>query len=240
MKKQHVMHAGGLLLCLLVLSSSGLSTSFDDSGGSCRTVASDEPVVVVMGFEPFDVYKVNPSQLIAEALQNTTVVDARVIGVVLPVEYEASVEQVVEAIEQYDPVLVISTGLSADAKGVEVEKVGVNLKTVVRDDGRWSLPRRIDTRGPLFRLSPFPVWSLVQMLSEKGIAASMSVHAGLYICNAVLYETLGYISEQEMDLPCGFLHVPLLDSQDPEGMALEVMIDAVEQTIIYLRTTAVM
>ena len=42
-----------------------------------------------------------------------------------------------------------------------------------------------------------------------------------------IYEVLGYLAEQELPIKAGFLHVPLLVSQDPEGMDLEMMVEAV-------------
>jgi pyroglutamyl-peptidase len=58
-------------------------------------------VVLVTGFEPFGIHTTNPSQVIAETLNGSTLNDAEIIGIVLPVNFTASVEKAREAIELY-------------------------------------------------------------------------------------------------------------------------------------------
>ena len=59
---------------------------------------NDLPYVLLTGFEPFDIYEVNPSQLIVEALDGQIIADAQIVGVVLPVDFTFSVENVTQAI----------------------------------------------------------------------------------------------------------------------------------------------
>jgi len=66
--------------------------------------ASGAQVVLVTGFEPFGNYTVNPSQLIAEALNGSILSDAEIVGVVLPVDFNKSVEMTTEAIQHYLPI----------------------------------------------------------------------------------------------------------------------------------------
>ncbi|HWR27585.1 MAG TPA: hypothetical protein VN377_04000, partial [Candidatus Thermoplasmatota archaeon] len=81
-------------------------------------------VVLVTGFEPFGTYPINPSQVIAETLNGSTLHDAEIIGIILPVNFTTSVERAKEAIELYKPDVVISLGLNAKAEVIEVEKIG--------------------------------------------------------------------------------------------------------------------
>src|SRR5512136_1494397 len=96
--------------------------------------ASGSKIVLVTGFEPFGTHTVNPSQEIAETLNGSTLNDAELIGIVLPVNFTTSVEQASEAIERYHPDLVISLGLNAKATLIEVEKIGVNIKRYPKED----------------------------------------------------------------------------------------------------------
>lgn len=48
---------------------------------------------------------------------------------------------------------------------------------------------------------------------------------------------LGYIKEHELCIPAGFIHVPPLVSQQPEGMELATMIEAIECAIEVSVTT---
>ncbi len=72
--------------------------------------------VLVTGFEPFGTYPINPSQVIAETLNGSTLHDAEIIGIILPVNFTTSVEKAKEAIELYKPDVVISLGLNAKAE----------------------------------------------------------------------------------------------------------------------------
>ena len=192
---------------------------------------STSTIVLVTGFEPFGVYEINPSQLIAETLDGQYIEGAEIVGLVLPVDFDESVEVITQAIEDYSPVLVISTGLSARTNKINVEKCGLNLKKLPRNESLWFIPRRLDPCGPIIRLSPLHTVKIVQEIRKAGIPACSSLYAGMYVCNAVLYGTLGYIDEHEIPTQAGFIHVPLLTSQDPDGMDLETMVEAVKLAI---------
>lgn len=194
-------------------------------------VASSAPVVVVTGFEPFGNYTMNPSELIAETLNGTMVGNASIVGMVLPVDFNSSVEMTIQAVELYHPVLVLSVGLNARAHAIQVEKIGVNLKRYPKGDGTWSFPRRILTTGPFLRITPIHTQEIVHNIRDANIPVKQSFFAGTYVCNALFYQMLGYIATQNSTAKVGFIHVPLFDSQDPQGMSLETMVEATKITI---------
>ena len=185
-------------------------------------------VVLVTGFEPFGTYPINPSQVIAETLNGSTLHDAEIIGIILPVNFTTSVERAKEAIELYKPDVVISLGLNAKAEVIEVEKIGVNIKRYPKEDGSWSFPQRIDMNGPFLRITSLKTSEIARKIRDADIPAKQSFFAGSYICNALFYGVLGYAKEQNLNISIGFIHVPLLDSQDPTGMPLESMVEAVK------------
>jgi pyroglutamyl-peptidase len=193
--------------------------------------ATGARVVLVTGFEPFGSYSMNPSQVIAETLNGSMFADANIIGIVLPVNFTTSVERAVEAIELYHPNVVISLGLNAKADKIEIEKIGVNIKRYPLEDGRWSFPRFLEKKSPLLRITSLSTVDMVRKIQDAGIPAKQSFFAGTYICNALFYGLLGYGKDQSLNTSIGFIHVPLLDSQDPQGMPLERMIDAVKIAI---------
>jgi len=193
---------------------------------------SSSKVVLVTGFEPFGVYLTNPSQLIAETLNGSTLNDAEIIGIVLPIDFDKSVEITRDAIEQYHPDMVISLGLHAKSPMIEVEKIGFNLKRYQKDDGTWSFPQRIDKNGPFLRITSLKTNDIARKIRDANIPARQSFFAGMYICNALFYEVLGFAEDQNLNSTIGFIHVPLLDSQSPSGMPLETMVDAVKIAIL--------
>jgi len=194
---------------------------------ACASSASSSSVVLVTGFEPFDNYTVNPSGLIAVALNGSVVENATIIGIVLPVDFNASIARTIQAVEQYHPVLVISTGLNAKTHRVNVEKISYNLKRYQKPNGLWSFPRRIDTSGPWIRISPLHTNDIVRNIRAANISVQQSFFTGTYVCNSLFYQLMGYVIENQLSLPVGFIHVPLLDTQDPAGMPLQQMVDAV-------------
>jgi len=198
---------------------------------SLSSAATSVPVVLVTGFGPFQNYSVNPSGLVAEALNGSSVAGALVVGVVLPVDYNESVDLAVHAIQQYRPILIISCGLNPRAHAIHVENIGVNFRRYDKGNGRLSFPRRIEPSGPLFRTSTLPVSAVVRALRGANISVQRSFYAGMYVCNNLFYELLKYTYGLNDSVPVGFLHVPLLSSQDPEGMPMGDMVHAVTLAI---------
>jgi pyroglutamyl-peptidase len=218
-----------VLFFSLSISSTGVSTLHQNAADSQRS----QPVVLLTGFEPFDVYTVNPSQLVVEALDNQTINGALIIGLVLPVNFTESDVLLSQAIEQYQPVFILSLGLAPKATTLEVEKCAMNIKRYPLDNGRLSFPRRINSDGPFVRLSPLSTHEIVQELNKNNIPVKQSFFAGTYLCNYVFYQSLGYVQNHSLSTKVGFIHLPLLDSQSPDGMKLETMVDAVRLTISY-------
>jgi len=68
---------------------------------------------------------------------------------------------------------------------------------------------------------------IVQEIRKSEIPARQSFFAGTYVCNAAFYGMLDFIAENELCINAGFIHLPFLDSQDPDGMDIESMTDAV-------------
>jgi pyroglutamyl-peptidase len=188
-------------------------------------------IVLVTGFGPFDIYDINPSQLIVENLDGQIIDGKEIVGIILPVDFSGSVENITAAIESYNPDLIISTGLSPRAKKLNIEKIGVNIKMYPKGENLWFIPRKLEKFGPPIRFSTINTKLIVTNLTNELIPSRQSYYAGFYICNAVLYGTIGYLKEENLDIDAGFIHVPLLTSQDPEGMELETMIDGVELAI---------
>jgi pyroglutamyl-peptidase len=193
----------------------------------CLSRGTSTPVVLVTGFEPFGNYTENPSELIAESLNGSCIGNVTIIGIVLPVDFNNSLERATHAIEQYHPILVISTGLNANTHRINVEKIGYNIKRYQKENGQWSFPRRIDTTGPWIRISPLHTNDIVRDIRNANISVQQSFFTGTYVCNSLFYQLLGYVTTHHLNIPVGFIHVPLLDTQDPSGMPLQQMVTAV-------------
>jgi pyroglutamyl-peptidase len=201
------------------------------SGGCCGSVGRQR-VVLVTGFEPFGNVSVNPSGEVAEALDGMVVDGVLIVGIVLPVNFTSAVEMVNAAVDLYRPVLVVGTGLNARLSGcVAVEHWAVNVRRIPRSDENWTPVCRLDPGGPWVRPVSIPVRACVGGLRDVGVPVRSSFWAGTYVCNAVLYGVLGHVRAVGLDARVGFVHVPLLDSQDPDGLSLGVLESAVQCVI---------
>lgn len=217
----------------LLVSTTGIVFSVAESAGAeTREIIPTGPIVLVTGFEPFGGHEINPAQIIAETLDGQEIDGATIVGISVPVNFTESVEVVTQAIEDFDPMVVISIGLAAGTSSFRIERLGLNRRGVRRENGKRSRYRRLDPCGPLFRVSSLPVGRIARRIRWTGIPAWQSFHAGTYVCNALLYGVLGYIAENKLPIKTGFIHVPLLSCQDPEaGMDLETMLRATEIAI---------
>lgn len=197
------------------------------TAGSIKKTGSGN-YLLLTGFEPFYIYDVNPSQLIVEAFNGTKICNTTVVGIVLPVNFSESVTQIISEVERYNPVLVLSLGLNAEARMVQIENFGVNIRKQPRSNPFWFVPKRLDPDGSFLLRTSLPTIDIVSAIRNKGIPARNSIHAGTYVCNAVFYHTLQYIDEQNKQIPMGFIHVPPLDYQEPHGMNISVLLDAID------------
>jgi len=90
--------------------------------------------------------------------------------------------------------------------------------------------------GPAAYLCPLPVKEMAEAIRKEGIPAQVSMTAGTYVCNHVLYAVSHLLAEQYLGAKAGFIHIPYLPEQvtDKPGqpsMSLELSARAVEIAI---------
>ena len=163
--------------------------------------------VLVTGFEPFGGNEVNPSALIAEALE----------GVVLPVSFARANGALRDAIAERDPELVVCFGLADGDTAISVERFAHNLEEVdaIDNDGARGSGAEIDPAGPLALRSTLPVDEIVAALRDDGIPAAVSRDAGGYLCNHVFYVLMQTLDPKRIG---GFVHVPPASVLPPDDL----------------------
>lgn len=147
----------------------------------------------------------------------------------LPVSFRRAPEQLLERMKVERPDGVICLGLAASRAKISLEKVGLNYAHARIPDNDGVQPRDLllDPAGPAAYFSTLPVLSLAEALNREGIPAEVSLTAGAYVCNCLLYRLLAVAGT----MPAGFIHVP-----GTEKMALETMTQAVMQIVAFLAT----
>jgi pyroglutamyl-peptidase len=156
--------------------------------------------VLATGFEPFGEHAVNPSQLLAEALD----------GVVLPVSYARAAQALRAAIDEREPDLVLCFGLADDRTSVSIERFAHNLDeaSTIDNDAASGSGGEIEPAGPVAYRTRLPVDAIVAALEAEEIPVEISRDAGGYLCNHVFYMLMHTLGPDQLG---GFVHVPPLD-----------------------------
>jgi pyroglutamyl-peptidase len=143
--------------------------------------------VLVTGFVPWGKHRVTPSGELA----------SEVGGHLLPVDFVRASRKLRRLIRRNRPRAIVMMGLAPGRKRINLEVVALNLEHRRRG---W---KKIRKGGPLGLMSRLPVDRLLLKLRQARIPATVSFHAGTFVCNRVFYEALSAST-----VPCGFVHVP--------------------------------
>lgn len=172
------------------------------------------PTVLLTGFEPFDGAASNSSW---EAVRRVTGVEGLVMAE-LPVEFGRASEVLAGLIAEHSPDLVIATGLADGRTAITPERVAINLEDARIPDNAGAQPRErtIDPDGPAAYLSGLPVRAIADAITAAGIPAQVSLSAGAFVCNSVMYRLLGSVPE---GVVAGFIHVPSADDLPVDEIA---------------------
>ncbi|MFR1759630.1 MAG: pyroglutamyl-peptidase I [Christensenellaceae bacterium] len=176
--------------------------------------------ILVTGFEPFGHEALNPSQLLMEAVRD------QVHTCLLPTSYRRSIETLYPVLEQLRPRIVLCLGQAGGRSAMTLERIGINWMeaSIPDNDGCLMQGQLIDPLGPGGYLSTLDLAGLLQVLRGAGIAAQISLSAGTFVCNRVLYGALHWAAKHHPSMQAGFLHVPFLPEQvvdKPEKPAME-------------------
>ena len=210
----------GVLICLICIPSTiGFSSDVKS--------VDDVKTIYLTGFGPFLNFSENPSELVVNILNQTTIEGHLIQGRILPVNFTEAPQIIQQDIEQLDPELIICLGLDASCKGLTIELIGMNLQYDSTAQKPLISLKRIQKHGPFILTTKLDVRQMYHALREDDIPVEMSISAGLYVCNTVFYQTLYYLHDESLEIPMGFIHIPLLENHSASGMSLDVMIDGI-------------
>ena len=167
--------------------------------------------ILVTAFQPFpaDAWHENISSVALTAMP--AVSGARVMRLILPVEFDRAAAEVVEVIRRCAPDAVLSLGQGGDA--VALEEVAYNRKDtsevpggVPDNRGVIAINEPIVATGPAQRSTLLPLADLEEALEGLGEEHARSRDPGRYICNNVFYQAVGAAAER--GAIAGFVHLP--------------------------------
>lgn len=169
---------------------------------------------LLTGFAPFGGSRINPSYEAVRRLPET-LGEHRIFRAELPVVYGQCGEVLAELIERVQPDCVLCFGQAAGREGISLESTAVNVKAASAPDnaGVTFSGEKIDPAGPESLRARLPLKELCALLKDAGLPTKISYSAGTYVCNDLFYNMLRYAEENEPRLMCGFIHLPVDESQ---------------------------
>jgi len=177
--------------------------------------------VLLTGFASFPGVPVNATTALVPQLATAAksrFPGAKLIAGVLPTEWLAAPRQLEVLLAEANPALILHFGVSARARGFEVEQRGQNRCLLAPDaGGAFPVSTAVRAGGPEMLRASLPVNYIVARLRRKGIPAFASRDAGGYLCNATLYHSLA-AARGQAGRRVGFIHVPASLARPATGL----------------------
>lgn len=165
--------------------------------------------LLLTGFETFLDFSSNPSEEIVLAFDKKKVGLFQCHSMVLPVDFEKSPEILLQALEIGEFDAVLSLGLAFSRDFLSLEKIAINLiDDVERKDNRGKKieDQKILEKGENAYFSTLPLKRIQKSLNDEGFKSEISLSAGSFVCNLVMYHLLHYLDKKQ--IPAGFIHIP--------------------------------
>ena len=177
-----------------------------------------ENILLVTGFDPFGGESVNPSWE-AVCLLPERIGGFRLVKQQLPTVYGRAPALAITKTEEIRPDAIVCVGQAGRRNAVTPEVIGINLREgrIADNDGVLLTNTPIAPDGPAAYFATLPVREMVDAIRDAGLPAALSYSAGAFVCNDLLYSLLHRF--RDTDMPIGFIHVPFLPEQAPEGVA---------------------
>lgn len=193
--------------------------------------------VLVTGFEPFGGASLNPSQLLVEELAKEKLPGVDLKTAILPVEFDRAAETLLAKINEFSPSVVICFGQAEGRSTITPEKIAINLDDarIADNSGDLRKQQEIEVGGADGHFSTLPVEKMVLAINEAGVAASLSLSAGSFVCNHIFYRMQQALLGR--GIKSGFVHLPLVSEQSAQfpnqpTMSLNQMISAAKAAIL--------
>ena len=172
------------------------------------------PELLIIGFEPFDGFTVNPSEEVAKTLERQKIGKYNIVSLVLPLDYTKALDLLDYAMEKHKPKVVLCLG-QANRAVITIERIAINALNTKRSDNYGYTPKKdiIDQEGPAAYFTNLDPHRLVKILKENDIPAEVSYYAGAYGCNWLIYNLMQRIETNNLDTLATFIHLPPLPSQ---------------------------
>jgi pyroglutamyl-peptidase len=171
--------------------------------------------ILVTGFEPFGGETLNASWEAAQRLEGWRFGDYTAAARLLPCAYDASVKELVKAIEALRPEAIVMAGQAGRRAVITVERFARNLDDSSAPDNAGVLRRaiRISAAGPDRLEATTSVTAIVHAIRAAGIPVRVSRNAGAFVCNHLYFGALEHLRSLKRPIPAVFMHLPITPEQ---------------------------
>ena len=171
--------------------------------------------VLLTGFEPFAGSTLNPSAEAIELLRARPISGIHLTTQLLPVVGGVAANLVRSAIDAANPDAVVLLGESGQATAITLERLAANLRDYRLADnaGAQVCDQPVVEGGPAAYFATLPVRVMQSAMHAVGVPAELSMSAGTFLCNEVMYTALHHIAERRLATVAGFVHLPQLPEQ---------------------------
>ncbi len=174
--------------------------------------------ILVTGFEPFGGSSVNPSREVLPLLEAEAPRGIDLRTEVLPViggpGAGAAPARLAASLRRHRPEILVCLGETGARGAICLERIAINLRDyrIADNAGAKVEDRPIDPRGPLALMSTLPVRPLLEAMRATGAPCELSLSAGAFLCNEVMYHALR-LTRRRSGVMAGFIHLPQLPEQ---------------------------
>jgi len=195
--------------------------------------------ILLTGFEPFDKSPINPSEQVVHVLAQENLSGIQLETAVLPVDLELGPDTLLEAVDTTQPEAVLCLGQASRRAVISIERVAINMLDFRIPDnaGNQITDQPVVIGGSAAYFTTLPVREIYDELRANGIPVELSLSAGAYLCNQVIYTLLHYLKSRDLNVPAGFVHLPdlpeqsVLRSSPSPSMSLITMIEGIRLTL---------
>ena len=166
--------------------------------------------VLLTAFEPYGPWQENASWLALVELARNLPQEPQVTTRRYPVDFAQVKTRLAKDLQaNYD--VVVHLGQAPGDGEIRIEAIGLNLGQESSET-----PFCLTENGPTAFRSELPLADWARRIDGQGIPVRVSYHAGLYLCNAILYWTHYQADIQGLKSRATLLHLPLDGSQDSD------------------------
>lgn len=193
--------------------------------------------ILVTGFDPFGNETINPAIETVKQLPSR-IKGHDIIKLEVPTIAYQSLRVIEDAIEEYQPDIIVSLGQAGGRSHISVERIGINLNDFRIPDNQGN--QYIDT--PIFEdgedayFSNLPIKKMAENMNKHQIPAMISNSAGTFVCNHVLYGVRYLCKQYYPHIKSGFIHIPYLPGQvvnkpNTASMSLECIVTGIKYAL---------